>query len=94
MKDFMKWLHMVVCMISTMLLLAMAGATNVTKDQFILALVIYIYMILLAVALFKENQMNKLQSVGSNLRRTFDMLIDKSNISLYFRLKIIKNIWI
>jgi hypothetical protein len=55
MKDFMKWLHMVVCMIATVLLLIIAGATNVTKDQFILALVIYIYMILLSIALFKED---------------------------------------
>jgi len=54
MKDFMKWLHMVVCGVSTIFLIMMACSRFVTKDQFLLALFVYIYMILLAVALFKE----------------------------------------
>ena len=54
MKDFMKWLHMVVCTVSTVFLIMMAGSPKVTKDLFVLALVIDIYLILLAVALFKE----------------------------------------
>ena len=54
MKDFMKWLHMTICAIATIILLIMMGATHVTKDQLILGLFIYIYMILLLIALFKE----------------------------------------
>ena len=55
MKDFMKWLHMVVCGVSTVFLIMMTCSPKVTKDLFVLALVVYIYMILLAVALFKED---------------------------------------
>ena len=41
--------------------------------------------------------MNKLQKIGSKLRRTFDILMDNSDAlkdSPSFRLQIIKNIWI
>jgi len=55
MKDLMKWLHMILCIFSAAALIGMASSTNVTKNMFIGALFVFVYMVLIMVALFKED---------------------------------------
>lgn len=55
MKDLMKWVHMVMCFFATATLIGTAISPHITKDQFVGALFVFIYMILIAIALFKED---------------------------------------
>jgi hypothetical protein len=55
MKVLVKWAHMVLCLFSTVALIGIGNSPLITKDQFICALFVYSYMILLLIALFKED---------------------------------------
>lgn len=55
MKYLMIWLHGVLCILGTVVLLVLISTPCVTKDQFIGALFVYIYMILLLIGLIKED---------------------------------------
>lgn len=55
MKSLMKGLHSTTCGISTVILFMLANSPQITKNQFLLALTVYIYMVLLLIALFKED---------------------------------------
>lgn len=54
MKELMKWVHFVVCILSTFVLIGAMGSSLVSKDEFIGALFVYLYMVVLLIALFKE----------------------------------------
>ena len=54
MKQLMQWIHSAICGFATVALLLMATSQHITKNQFLLALTVYIYMVLLLIALFKE----------------------------------------
>jgi Ca2+/Na+ antiporter len=55
MKAIMTWLHMVICILATVAFFTMAGSPHISKDQFIIVLVVYTYMILILIALLKDN---------------------------------------
>ena len=55
MKELMKWLHMTLCIFAVAVICGMAVSSHITKDQFIGGLFVFIYMILIAIALFKED---------------------------------------
>ena len=55
MKELMKWIHMVVCLFLTFSLIGFANSPSITKDEFIVALFVYLYTVVLLIALFKED---------------------------------------
>lgn len=55
MKQIMKFIHTAICVFSTFALIGIATSPQITKDQFIGALFVYLYMICLLIALFKED---------------------------------------
>ncbi len=54
MRSLTTWVHGVICVFATVILLAMASSPHITKNQFLFALTVYIYMILLLIGLIKE----------------------------------------
>ena len=55
MKELMKWIHMVVCLLLTFSLIGIVNSPLITKDEFCGALFVYLYMVVLLIALFKED---------------------------------------
>ena len=55
MKELMKWIHMVICLFLTFFLIGLANSPLITKQEFIGALFVYLYMVVLLIVLFKED---------------------------------------
>ena len=54
MKVFIQWLHMVLCVLSTVFLLIAVVTPSITKELFLVILIGYIYMLLVLIALLKK----------------------------------------
>lgn len=55
MTTLMKWIHMVICGAATAIVIGLANSPLITKNEFIGALFVYLYIILLLIALFKKD---------------------------------------
>ena len=54
MITILAWVHTVLCVFGFVILIGLACSPNVTKDLFIAGLFIWVYMVLISVALIKS----------------------------------------
>ena len=54
MKTILAWINTVLCVFGFVILIGLAGSPNVTKDLFIVGLFVWVYMVLISVALIKS----------------------------------------
>lgn len=51
---FLTWINTVLCVFGFVVLIGLAGSPNVTKDLFIVGLFVWVYMVLISIALIKS----------------------------------------
>jgi hypothetical protein len=54
MITILAWVHTVLCVFGFVILIGLAGSPNVTKDLFIVGLFVWLYMVLISIALIKS----------------------------------------